>query len=943
MPRGYQVILGDGTLDPGDILSTSRVQFTTDTMIGTGAIFWDSNSATNQYETGRYYLATNGNIYFRPDSGRLRQIQSGEVDSSPTYPAVTSDQVVSGTNSSELIDSSFVDADGDAVDSGSGYGAGGLDDSVVAGDGDDTILSGAGDDTVFGGAGADSIDGGDGNDVLWGDYDPSATTSSEMTDWSSVAADDTDVSAGFTQTVGGIDVSVSFVDDGNALFFGVESSDTTYVQSGEPFDPNSNLFIAGSGSGATATTVIDFAAVSGSQLSDEVENISFRLNDIDMYTGFYQDILTVNAYDADGNAVTVTLTASGGDTVVGQTVSAIEGGDAASSADGSVLVEIAGPASEIEIIYSNGQPDVQTVWISDVAFDTMLGDVGGDTINGGIGNDTIYGQDGADDLSGGDGDDLIYGGEEITTTSVAESLSWTAQGIDGTDIENGFVQNTGTMDVTVNFTDNGQLDAVLVEDDDVMYVDTGEPFDTTSSAWIGGDGLGDTVTTDIQFNAAFGSGMSDEVANVQFRINDIDAGVGSWQDIISVTALDADGNTVDVTITAAGADSVVGDTITGAEGGDAESDAEGSALVTVAGPVSSISISYSNGDTGYQSLWITDVHFETVPDVGEVSNDILSGDGGADTLYAGAGDDTLTGGTGVDSLYGQDGDDTLYVAHGDDGWGGAGDDTFVISDFGDVGTATITIDGEEDDESVGDTLNLNSLVDRSTLTYTDDGTGSFSGSASLFDGTTLNFSDIENIICFASGTKIETQDGPKAVENLRLGDKVLTRDDGYQTLRWIGARAVDGRDKLAPIKFEKGALPGLERDLLVSPQHRMLISGIQSELLFGAPEFLVAAKHLLDMPGVTEAPQAMVTYYHLMLDRHQILFAEGAETESFYASEQGLSTISTQSKARLFEAFPHLEDDVAAYGETARPCLKAHEARLLTQADDTDAPIPNAA
>ncbi|MDG1431162.1 MAG: Hint domain-containing protein, partial [Paracoccaceae bacterium] len=123
--------------------------------------------------------------------------------------------------------------------------------------------------------------------------------------------------------------------------------------------------------------------------------------------------------------------------------------------------------------------------------------------------------------------------------------------------------------------------------------------------------------------------------------------------------------------------------------------------------------------------------------------------------------------------------------------------------------------------------------------------------------------------------------------------------------------------------------PGLEDDLLVSPQHRMLISGVQAELLFGAPEVLVAAKHLLGMAGVSEAPQTIVTYFHLMLDRHQILFAEGAETESFYASDQGLSTISTHCKARLFEAFPHLESDVAAYGETARPCLKSHEARLL--------------
>ena len=702
MPRGYQVILGNSSLDAGDALSTSRVRFTTDQIIGSGDILWDTASSSNQLESGTYYLATNGNVYFVADGGRLRNITSGEVDNAPPY--LESDQVVTGTSNSELIDSNFTDADGDSIDSGFGFGVDGLDDSVLAGEGNDTIASGSGDDTVYGGAGADSIDGGIGNDVLWGDHDPSATTTTEITDWSSVAADDTDVSAGFTQTVGEIDVSVSFIDDGNTLFVGVESTDTTYVQSGEAFDPNSNLFIAGSGAGATTTTVIDFAATTGSYLSDEVENISFRLNDIDMYTGYYQDIVTVNAYDADGNPVTVTLTAAGGDNVSGQTVTAIEGGDASSDAEGSVLVEIDGPAAEIEIIYSNGQPDVQTVWISDIQFDTVLGDVGADTIDGGTGNDSIYGQEGDDVLSGGDGDDLIYGGEEITTTSASENISWSSLGVDNTDISAGFVQNTGTMNVTVNFTDDGNQDLVLNENDDLLYTEGGEPFSTTSSLYLSGTGLGGTTTTDISFNAASGGGMSDEVENVQFRLNDIDGSSGSWQDIITVTALDGDGNPVTVSIVSSGSDIVTGDTITAAEGGDAESDAEGSALVTIVGPVSSISIAYANGDTGGQSLWVSDVHFDTIPDAGEAGADSLSGDAGSDTLYAGAGDDTLSAGTDADTLYGQDGDDTIYLAQGDEAWGGAGDDLFIISDFGDLGTATITIEGEEDDESIGDTL-----------------------------------------------------------------------------------------------------------------------------------------------------------------------------------------------------------------------------------------------
>lgn len=928
MPRGYQIILGDGTLDAGDTLSTSRVRFTTDQVLGTGDVLWDSNSATNILEPGTYYLATNGNVYFVADAGRLRNIQSGELDNGPTYPEPDTDQTVSGTDTGELIDSNFIDEDGDAIDSGTGYGADGFDDSVLAGDGDDTIASGQGADTVYGGAGADSIDGGDGADTLYGDHDPSQTTSTETFNWASVAADGTDVSAGFTQSVGDMDVSVSFTDDGNALGFSIESTDTVYVQSGESFDANSSLRLAGSGAGSTSTTTIDFSATTGSGLSDEVENVSFRLNDIDMYTGFYQDVVTVNAYDAQGNPVTVTLTANGADTVAGQTVSAVEGGDDSADAEGSVLVEIDGPVQQVEVIYSNGQPDVQTMWVSDIQFDTLLADAGNDTIDGGLGNDTIYGQDGDDDLSGGAGDDLIYGGEaQVTATS--ENVSWSSLGADNTDISDGFVQNTGTMNVTVNFTDDGNQDLVLNENDDLLYTEAGEPFSTTSSLYLSGTGLGGVTTTEVSFKGTSTGGMSDEVENVQFRINDIDASAGSWQDIITVTAQDADGNPVTVTITPAGNDVVAGNTITGAEGGDSEADAQGSALVTIAGPVSDISIAYANGDTGGQSLWISDIHFDTIPDAGEVGADSLSGDAGSDTLYAGAGDDTLTGGLDADTLYAQVGDDTLYMGVGDSGFGGAGDDLFVISDIGDSGPATITIDGEEDDENLGDTLNLNGLVDRNSLTYTDDGTGSFSGSATLFDGSTLNFSDIENIICFAAGTLIETASGPRPVESLRVGDLVKTRDHGFQKLRWIGARAVDGRGELAPIRFEAGALPGLTRPLLVSPQHRMLLSGDLTDLLFGLPEVLVAAKHLLGRAGVSRAPQTMVNYYHLMLDQHQILFAEGAETESFFLSDVGLRTISSKCQARLFEAFPQFKDNLSDYGPTARPCLKSHEAKLL--------------
>ena len=563
--------------------------------------------------------------------------------------------------------------------------------------------------------------------------------------------------------------------------------------------------------------------------------------------------------------------------------------------------------------------------------DTIFGQAGADVIDGGAGNDTIYGQDGADDLSGGDGDDEIHGGS-APVSAASEFLSWSSEGADDTDISSGFTQNTGTMNVTINFADSGNALAMQVESVDTTYVASGESFDPNSNLFLAGSGSGDTVITTLTFDADPSGGMTDEVENVSFRLNDIDAASGSWQDIISISALDADGNAVGVTITADGNDLVSGDTITGAESTDSEASVDGSALVTIAGPVHSVSIVYANGQTSTQTLWVSDVHFDTIPGAGDTSGNTLSGDAGADTLYGGAGNDTLTGGTEADSLYGGSGDDAFYLAQGDSAWGGLGDDVFVISDTGETNTTTITIDGEEDSASIGDTLDLNKLVDRNTLSYTDDGTGSYSGTAQLFSGATLNFSNIENIICFTPGTMIETARGPIAVEDLNEGDLLSTVDDGFQPVRWIGRRSVEATGKLAPITFAPGTLPGLTRPLSVSPQHRVLMSGYLCELLFGQKEVLVAAKHLLGLPGVTQTPLKVVTYIHLLMDRHQILVSNGAETESYHLSEGGLEAVSLRCQARLFKTFPHLQNDPDAYGATARPCLRAHEARLLADA-----------
>ncbi|WP_424964896.1 Hint domain-containing protein [Dinoroseobacter sp. S375] len=180
--------------------------------------------------------------------------------------------------------------------------------------------------------------------------------------------------------------------------------------------------------------------------------------------------------------------------------------------------------------------------------------------------------------------------------------------------------------------------------------------------------------------------------------------------------------------------------------------------------------------------------------------------------------------------------------------------------------------------------------------------------------------------CFTAGTLLRTPDGPRAIETLRKGDRIWTEAEPEAVIRWVGARRVDGTGALAPIRFAPGAL-GNSRTLSVSPAHRMLMRTWQAELLFGLPEVLVAAKHLTALPGVTRAPQASVTYCHLLVDGHAIVEAEGCLSESLYPGEVAQDGLDWMAQLELRQIFPELF--AQGPGTTAAPCLRAHEAAAL--------------
>ncbi len=179
--------------------------------------------------------------------------------------------------------------------------------------------------------------------------------------------------------------------------------------------------------------------------------------------------------------------------------------------------------------------------------------------------------------------------------------------------------------------------------------------------------------------------------------------------------------------------------------------------------------------------------------------------------------------------------------------------------------------------------------------------------------------------CFVRGTLIDTPDGPRRIEDLAEGDLVLTRDAGPQPVLWVSCRRASGDGNHAPIRIMAGAL-GNARDLLVSPQHRMVIDGWRAELYFGTDEVMVAAKHLVathDRIHVQKMRE--VEYLHLLLDGHQIVYAEGIASESFdpggdFALYDPVASEAVRDRLGLTDCTPTL---------TARPVLRGTDAMVL--------------
>ena len=189
--------------------------------------------------------------------------------------------------------------------------------------------------------------------------------------------------------------------------------------------------------------------------------------------------------------------------------------------------------------------------------------------------------------------------------------------------------------------------------------------------------------------------------------------------------------------------------------------------------------------------------------------------------------------------------------------------------------------------------------------------------------------------CFAAGTRIATARGPVAVERLRVGDLALTASGALRPMVWLGHCRVECRRhpcpaNVQPVRIAAHAfdLGRPRRDLFVSPDHSVFVDGI-----------LIPVRYLLNDATVRQVDFAMVTYWHVELDQHDVILAEGLPCESFLdtsnraAFENGgtVSQIHPDFAQRLWDA------DACAPIVVAGPQIdqmrdRLHE-RLLTLAE----------
>jgi Ca2+-binding RTX toxin-like protein len=681
------------------------------------------------------------------------------------------------------------------------------------------------------------------------------------------------------------------------------------------------------------------------------------------YTGDPQGDMVDDNDNATGTNADSILAGAGDDTVVAGTGADTVQGDAGNdNIDGGAGNDLLYGGDDADTI--SGGTGSDFVSGGDGA-DSLAGDDGSDNISGGAGNDTVEGGADNDNITGGTGNDALYGGAgdddvdggtdndtlDLGDWSFYRNLTETADPDANSTSGSVEVQDAAGNWITVTFA---EIETLVLPPPLPNYIVEGTSGDDVINAGYTGDPEGDMIDANDALDGSDDDSVEAGAGNDSITSSDGDDTVmaGTGNDRVLAGAGDdqvfgeagndvlfgfdgndtlSGGDGVDVINGMTGDDLMDGgadndsfvleggfgtDTIVGGEGVTTGIDTD-TIRTNAASLTDAVNLVYSVDEAGTLTAGTNSAEFSEIEyfRLGDTNDTV---DGTATTtgisVDTGGGNDIITGGNDVDSIA-----------------AGAGDDTFTLVDLGEAGTDTIFVNGGEGGETNGDTLDLNGQADRTTINITNpiDVGGGISGTVEMLDGTVVNFTNIENIICFVPGTMIATQAGLRPIEDLRVGDPVMTQDNGMQRIGWIGKTTVAGRDSFAPVRFAPNTFAGADTALTVSPQHRMLFKGYRAELLFGQSEVLVPAVHLIDGTGVTRAPCDSVTYIHITFSQHEIIFANGIPTESYHPNAYGVGGLADETREELFALFPDLRSNLGGYGDTDRMALKAREAKLM--------------
>ncbi len=187
-------------------------------------------------------------------------------------------------------------------------------------------------------------------------------------------------------------------------------------------------------------------------------------------------------------------------------------------------------------------------------------------------------------------------------------------------------------------------------------------------------------------------------------------------------------------------------------------------------------------------------------------------------------------------------------------------------------------------------------------------------------------------VSFTRGTAITLADGRQCpIEELTPGDRVLTRDAGPQTIRWIGTNTTRATGEFAPILIKSGTLNNHD-DLLVSPNHRLFIYQRNDEMGVGRAEVLVRARDLVNGETVVQVDGGHVDYFQLLFDSHQIIYAEGIAAESLPLDTRTKPALPPDLADKLAQKLPGHVDQPHRDIEVSSKTLGADAAARLRRA-----------